>query len=78
VISSPFYQNRYQNFWANGFWTPGATKKLPGLKILVSVVRCRPGPPNSNNALLMRGIFFCGLAGLEAISLGYPHHEASF
>jgi hypothetical protein len=28
------------------------------LKILVSVVRFRPGPPNSNNALLMRGIFF--------------------
>ncbi|OXL16259.1 hypothetical protein AOC33_04080 [Polynucleobacter cosmopolitanus] len=45
MISGPFYQNRYQNFWANGFWTPGATKKLPGLKILVSVVRFRPGPP---------------------------------
>ena len=31
---------------------------LSELKILVSAVRFRPGPPNSNNALLMRGIFF--------------------
>jgi len=31
---------------------------LSELKILVSVVRFRPGPPKSNNALLKRGIFF--------------------
>ena len=31
---------------------------LSELKILVSVVRFRPGPPKLNNALLMRGIFF--------------------
>ena len=48
------------------------------MKILVSVVRFRPGPPNSNNALLMRGIFFWGLAGVDAIRAGYPHHELSF
>ena len=38
---------------------------LSELKILVSVVRFRPGPPNSNNALLMRGIFFW-LVGLAS------------
>ena len=31
---------------------------LSELKILVSVVRFRPGPPKSNDALLLRGIFF--------------------
>ena len=30
---------------------------LSELKILVSVVRFRPGPPNSNDALFMQGIF---------------------
>jgi len=30
---------------------------LSELKILVSVVRFRPGPPNSNNALLRAGHF---------------------
>jgi len=40
---------------------------LSGLKILVSVVRFRPGPPNSNNALLMRGIFFCELGMVNCL-----------
>jgi hypothetical protein len=54
------------------FWTPRA------LKILVSVVRFRPGHQYLNNALLMRGIFFSSLAGFDAIGLGYPHQEPSF
>jgi hypothetical protein len=33
---------------------------LSELKILVSVVRFRPGPPNSNNALLCAGHFLLG------------------
>ena len=42
---------------------------LSELKILVSVVRFRPGPPRNTIAHCW-AIFFCGLAGLSTISLG--------
>ena len=61
-----FYARRvqYETLARKVFWLtqPFEKRYLLGgqseLKILVSVVRFRPGPPNSNNALLMRGIFF--------------------
>jgi hypothetical protein len=47
------------------------------LKILVSVVRFRPGPPK-NTKTTFGWFFIWGLAGLDAIGFGYPHQEQSF